>query len=338
MFENTLEGFTARSALCGVRLCVKLVEMKRRNETRLLALLLLVAAAGGCQLSGSEDASDTSDVSQEADTIDEDLVVEEDAADISWDPDIFDQDMLLDDDVDLPLDEGAEDAHDATELPPGLVWVSIPGGSFQMGCSPGDEFCTSYENPTHLVNIAAFWMTETEVTQGQYQYVTGENPSYHPECHDCPVEQVNWYQAKAFCEAIGGRLPSEAEWEYAARGGTTTAWTCGDATSSCLGDIAWYDDNSGGSSHKVKGKGVNGFGLYDMIGNVWEWVEDCWHDDYTGAPSTGIVWTDGADCNYRVSRGGAVRYYERQMRVSKRERPGRGPDDWDWYGGLRCAH
>ena len=226
------------------------------------------------------------------------------------------------------------DAPDAPETPPGLVWVPIPSGTYEMGCSPGDGTCESFENSSHPVTVSAFEMTETEITQGQYLAVTGSNPSLHAGCGDCPVEQVTWYQAKAFCEAIGGRLPSEAEWEYAARGGTVTPWTCGDATSSCLSDIAWYSGNEGGASNPVKGKGVNGFGLYDMLGNVWEWVEDCWHGDYMGAPSSGIVWTDGADCTYRVLRGGSWSAVVGNLRVSKRERD--NPDLRNVIG-LRCA-
>jgi hypothetical protein len=129
---------------------------------------------------------------------------------------------------------------ETVEPPPGLLWVSIPAGAFYMGCSPGDTQCLSSESPRHLVTVSAFRMTETEITQAQYEHVTGSNPSYFTDCPDCPVEQVDWYQAKTFCEAIGYRLPSEAEWEYAARAGTETPWTCVDSMSSCLGDIAWY--------------------------------------------------------------------------------------------------
>jgi len=214
------------------------------------------------------------------------------------------------------------------------VWVSIPAGSFEMGCSPGDAECGSDEEPRHTVNVSAFRMTETEITQAQYEWVTGSNPSHFSGCTECPVESVTWYEAKAFCEAIGARLPSEAEWEYAARGGTTTRYYCGD-DAECLDGIAWYTGNSGSETHSVKGKDANAFGLYDMLGNVWELVEDCWHSDYTGAPSTAEVWS-GGDCSYRVVRGGSWYDHGRRLRASNRivEEP------WDVtkYSGFRCVH
>ena len=241
----------------------------------------------------------------------------------------------------VPERDGPEELEDPDieEVPPGPVWVSIPGGSYEMGCSPGDGSCESYENPRHTVTVVTFAMTETEITQGEYLAVTGSNPSQFSSCGaSCPVERVDWNQAKAYCEAIGGRLPSEAEWEYAARAGTTTPWTCVDATSSCLGGIAWYCLNSGGTTHPVKGKTPNAFGLYDMLGNVWEWVEDCWHDSYTGAPSTGGVWS-GGDCSNRVLRGGSwedVVIVVEDLRVSHRGWS-ISPGTWAYHVGFRCA-
>jgi formylglycine-generating enzyme required for sulfatase activity len=147
---------------------------------------------------------------------------------------------------------------------------------------------------------------------------------------------VTWFEAKAFCEAIGGRLPTEAEWEYAARGGTTTIYSCGDDFG-CLDGIAWYWDNSGGHKHNVKGKDPNGYGLYDMTGNVWEWVEDCWHDGYSGAPSVGYpAWDTGCSGFLRVARGGCFGNYVDDLRVSIRHYY--SPSDVYVVGlGLRCA-
>lgn len=191
----------------------------------------------------------------------------------------------------------------------GLAWVSIPGGSFEMGCSPNDQRCEDDETPPHRVKVSGFKMTQTEITQAQYKAIIGDNPSrFQPPqttdaCPDCPVEQVNWKHAKAFCKAVDARLPSEAEWEYAARAGTETIYYCGD-DSNCLDGIAWHDDNSNHSTHPVGTKTMNAFGLYDMTGNVWEWVEDCYNDDYTDAPSDGSPWLEG-NCRDRLKRGGS---------------------------------
>jgi formylglycine-generating enzyme required for sulfatase activity len=177
------------------------------------------------------------------------------------------------------------------------------------------------------VAVSTFEMMETEITRAQYW---GPN---HASCDDCPVDEVTWDQAKTFCEAIGGRLPSEAEWEYAARAWTSTIYICGDDPS-CLDGVEWYDANCGDvNSHPVKGKAPNGFGLYDMSGNVLEWIEDCWHDDYTGAPSTGIAWTEGADCDHpgRMIRYSSCRLPADTLRLSLRGW-GFGPG-----GGFRCA-
>ncbi len=145
-------------------------------------------------------------------------------------------------------------------------------------------------------------MTSTEITQHQYELVMGENPSVFTGCPNCPLEGMDWEEAKTFCESVGGSLPSGAQWEYAARAGTTDAYTCG-AEAGCLDDIAWYDGNAEGSTHPVGGKDPNAFGLYDMLGNVFEWVEDCYHADYNGAPANGEAWVYD-DCWLRMLRGG----------------------------------
>ena len=163
------------------------------------------------------------------------------------------------------------------------------------------------EQPVTQVRISrGFDLGKYEVTQGQWEAVMGSNPSYLNRCGlDCPVERVSWEDAQEFIgrlNAMDGegtyRLPTEAEWEYAARAGTT-----GDRYGN-LDAIAWYDDNSGGRKHPVGQKAPNAWGLHDMLGNVWEWVED-WYGDYPGGSVTDP--RGPASGSYRVRRGGGWR-------------------------------
>jgi formylglycine-generating enzyme required for sulfatase activity len=186
----------------------------------------------------------------------------------------------------------------------GMELVLIPAGSFQMGSNEG----SSDEKPVHQVTIAqAFCMGKTEVTQAQWKAVMGNNPSYF-KGDDLPVEQVSWQDAKAFIQKLNAkentdkyRLPSEAEWEYAARAGSTTKWHFGN-DESLLGDYAWYDGNSGGKTHAVAGKKPNKYGLYDMAGNVWEWNEDGWESNYN-TPRTQSPYENSSE--NRLLRGGS---------------------------------
>jgi len=146
----------------------------------------------------------------------------------------------------------------------GLTYLWIPPGNFTSGCSPGDNECFPDEYPPRKVTLTrGFWLGKTEVTQAAFERLMGYNPSVF-EGPDLPVEYVSWVEADQYCRTVGGRLPSEAEWEYAARAGTTGS------RYGNLDEIAWYWGNSR-STHPVGQKKPNAFGLYDMLGNVVEW-------------------------------------------------------------------
>jgi uncharacterized repeat protein (TIGR02543 family) len=210
----------------------------------------------------------------------------------------------------------------------GMEFVLIPAGEFEMGLPPDEVGRYGNEGPIHHVNIGkAFYMCKYEVTQKQWREIMGDKPSYF-EGDDLPVEKVSWDDVQEFIKKLNEkegtdkyRLPSEAEWEYACQAGTTTRYSFGDDESK-LGDYAWYRDNSGRKTHPVGQKKPNPWGLYDMHGNVREWVEDCWHSDYNGAPTDGSAWIlackfDGAG---RVFRGGSCDSYARNCRSALRNR------------------
>ena len=193
--------------------------------------------------------------------------------------------------------------------------VVIPAGSFMMGSKSGFLFGVDGKNPEekpqHLVKLPSFLMGKTEVTQGQWMLVMGSNPSRSNACGDtCPVENVSWNDAQNFILKLNQlteqnyRLPSEAEWEYAARAGTTTDWGFGNDESK-LENYAWFEKNTG-QTRIVGQKLPNAFGLFDVHGNVWEWVEDCWHETYSDAPTDGRAWTTACSDNRRVLRGGSL--------------------------------
>ena len=208
------------------------------------------------------------------------------------------------------------------ELPIGMEFVSIPYGRFEMGSSSSDR---DTERPVHTVYIDEFEMMTTEVTQGMWEEVMGEsiydlrdaqNSSWelYGVGSDYPVYYVSWKDCQEFVDRLNEmdtghtyRLPSESEWEYACRAGTTTEYYWGDSSSeSVMGQYCWYDESvESGSTHPVAQKLPNAWGLYDMSGNVWEWCEDRWHDDYNGAPNNGSAWTSGSSDSRVVIRGGS---------------------------------
>ena len=194
----------------------------------------------------------------------------------------------------------------------GIEFVWVPAGEFQMGST--SRHADDDEQPVTRVRIGkGFYLGKYEVTQDEWQAVMGNNPSAFSDCGRCPVEQVSWEEAQAFIARLnarsgGGRyrLPTEAEWEYAARAGTTTDTYAGDITQPRGNDpvvegIAWYDENSGRRTHPVGQKAPSGFGLHDLLGNVWEWVGD-WYGNYPGGAVTDPA--GPASGSERVIRGG----------------------------------
>jgi formylglycine-generating enzyme len=174
-----------------------------------------------------------------------------------------------------------EPATSRTKVNPGdgLTYAWIPPGKFLSGCSPGDKECYLWEPARTTASIAkGYWIGTTEVTQRAYEQVMHANPSLYRGALK-PVDRISWYAARNFCAAVGMRLPTSLEWEYAARGGSRSA-RYGE-----LDAIAWYHANSGDSTHEVGQKQPNPFGLYDTLGNVWEWVLD----SYPRKPQTKIL-------------------------------------------------
>ena len=211
--------------------------------------------------------------------------------------------------------------------------VVIPAGSFDMGSNDG----AGDEKPVHSVTIAQpFAMGKTEITQGEWKAVMGNAPGNFKNCGDsCPVEQVSWNDAQVFIQKLNAktgkqyRLPSEAEWEYACRAGGLLDY-CG---SGIADEVAWYSKNSGGFPHATAQKKANAWGLYDMNGNVWEWVEDSYHADYNGAPIDGTAW-QGEEAE-RVLRGGAWNLIADLVRASTRSAG--APILRDYYYGFRIV-
>ncbi len=206
--------------------------------------------------------------------------------------------------------------------------VRVPGGTFLMGCSPGDAACYDNEQPAHRVTVNAFWMDARLATHTQYEKAMGTYFSRFADCPNCPADSVSWHDAQSYCEKAGKRLPTEAEWEFAARGGTTAA-RYGD-----LDTVAWYKNNAGGKTHPVGEKQPNAYGLYDMLGNVWEWCADWWDETYYASSPAENPTGPGAG-TYRVWRGGTWETGPWIVRASYR---GRGsPVGRDDLGGVRCV-
>jgi formylglycine-generating enzyme required for sulfatase activity len=180
--------------------------------------------------------------------------------------------------------------------------IFVRGGTFSMGSNESDD-----EKPIHNVTISDFYMGKTEVTQAQWEAVMGDNPSYFKNCSSCPVESVSWDDIQIYLTKLNKltgksyRLPTEAEWEYAARGGVSSVGTLY-AGANDANTVAWNNSNSSTKVHEVATKKANELGLYDMTGNVWEWCSD-WYGSYTASNQTNP--TGVRSGTYRVLRGGS---------------------------------
>jgi formylglycine-generating enzyme required for sulfatase activity len=190
----------------------------------------------------------------------------------------------------------------------GMEFALIPAGEFMMGSPDADKEAFKGEKPQHRVTISKpFYLGKYMVTQAQWEAVMGNNPSKFNGLNN-PVENVSWDDVQEFIKKLnqkeGGnkyRLPTEAEWEYAARAGMTSTYSFGD-DAGALGRYAWYKGNSGETTHPVGGKEPNAWGLYDMHGNVWEWVQD-WYGGYAGSSATDPRGPSSG--SFRVLRGGS---------------------------------
>ena len=258
-----------------------------------------------------------------------------------------------------PPDAGVDQAVGDSFVPQPGTWVTIPAGTFMMG-SAGTEACGRTNEDLHQVTLTrSFEISSTEVTQAQFESLMGYNPSNFKSCGtNCPVERVSWHEAVAYCNALssqkghspcytctgsgtsvtcqeaaaygganiyscpGYRLPTEAEWEYAYRTETQTAYysgasdpaACGCQGNAKLEPIAWYCGKSGSTTHPVGQKQPNAWHLYDMAGNIWEWCHD-WYGSY---PSTSVTDPVGASGSDRVLRGGSWNFNARNCRAAHR--------------------
>ncbi len=246
----------------------------------------------------------------------------------------------------------------------GPEMVVVPAGSFRMGCVSGVE-CADWELPVHQVTVSAVVAVgKYEVTFAEWDAcVSAGGCGHRPEDAGWgrgrrPVINVSWDDAQSYVRWLSSetgasyRLPSESEWEYAARAGSGTAYGWGDEIGSgrancfgCDGAVpaeriveAWRDWQArgfeGGQTMPVGSFGANAYGLHDMHGNVWEWVEDCWNESYSGAPSSGSAWTSGV-CSLRVVRGGSWNIFPTALRSANRYRLTSG--DRNYFIGFRVA-
>ena len=225
-----------------------------------------------------------------------------------------------------------------------FTMIAVEGGTFKMGAqstdSSGDNYDSdaySYESPVHNVTLSSYYIGETEVTQELWEAVMGSNPSYYSGYPQRPVEQISWNDCQEFITKLNQltgknfRLPTEAEWEYAARGGNKSKGYKYSGSNS-IGDVAWYINNNSSQTHVVKTKQANELGIYDMSGNVWEWCQDR-YGSYSSSSQTNP--TGPSSGSTRVFRGGSWYGSAKYCRVSYRLSS--GPDYSIYFLGLRLS-
>lgn len=210
----------------------------------------------------------------------------------------------------------SDDYIGSEETGPFIEFVLVPAGEFEMGSPAREKRRKLWEGPVHKVTIKkSFCLSKYPVTQEQWRKVMENNPSYF-KGEARPVENISWIEVQVFLKKLTSlenadnrctyRLPTEAEWEYAARSGTTTSYFFGD-DESMLGEHAWFLKNSGLETHSVGLKKPNPWGLYDIYGNVAEWVQDEYHISYKGAPTDGRAWESlfpSVSTPVRIRKGG----------------------------------
>ena len=225
-----------------------------------------------------------------------------------------------------------------------FTMIAVEGGTFKMGAQSSsssgdnyDSYAYSTESPVHDVTLSSYYIGETEVTQELWEAVMGSNPSNFSSYPQRPVEYVSWNDCQEFITKLNQltgknfRLPTEAEWEYAARGGNKSMGYKYSG-SNTIGNVAWYDGNSSSRTHDVKTKQANELGIYDMSGNVYEWCQD-WYGDYSSGSQTDP--TGPTSGSGRVLRGGSWGNYAWDCRVSYRY--SNYPDLRDYYYGFRLV-
>ncbi|WP_130470026.1 SUMF1/EgtB/PvdO family nonheme iron enzyme [Candidatus Magnetaquicoccus inordinatus] len=203
----------------------------------------------------------------------------------------------------------------------GIVFVWVPGGTFQMGCGSWSGECRDDETPAHTVRVDGFWLGKYEVSQGEWKRLMGKNPSRYALGENYPVDNVSWLDVQQFIEKnelinnVRYRLPSSAEWEYACRSGGKEELYAGGED---LATLAWYRSNSGRHPHPVGQKRPNGLGLHDMSGNGWEWVEDAYSNDFYATPQAILPNPVNRDVGsgLRVFRGGSWGSEARNLRCT----------------------